>query len=46
MLNLKNETADGGNIPQIAEKTTEKSANIQTLTAEEESYRAYQQYIN
>ena len=46
MLNLKNETADGGNIPQIVEETTEKSANIQTLTAEEESYRAYQQYIN
>lgn len=46
MLRLKNETADGGNIPQIAKKTTEKSANIQTLTAEEESYRAYQQYIN
>ena len=46
MLRLKNETGEGGNIPQIAEKTTEKSANIQTLTAEEESYRAYQQYIN
>lgn len=46
MLRLKNETADGGNIPQIVEEATEKSANIQTLTAEEESYRAYQQYIN
>lgn len=45
MLKLKNETAEGENNSQM-KKTTEESADNQPLTAEEESFLAYQQYIN